>query len=316
MMKPEKTVYDDDINENLEETTRSSVVRPLLILLDGSNMNRRFRINKHQMTLGRDLKCDISLSDSRCSRHHARLIYKNFERPQDDPEVEIVDLNSTNGVFVNGMRAERHLLCDRDKILLGSLQFGFFLRDEHEIEADQRLYDLANIDPLTGLRNRGVFNAELNREFDRARRYGRHLALVMFDIDHFKRVNDTYGHQTGDYVLQELGRLTKANVRGHDIAARYGGEEFAIILPETSLEGAFNQAARLQNALSANPFHHEEHTFNLTISLGVAALEASLTSPDDLVKVTDRALYQAKADGRNCVCTWARGKVQSDNATC
>ncbi|MCE5230554.1 GGDEF domain-containing protein [bacterium] len=303
---PDKTVYDSEVSEQVEETTRRWIERPVLILLEGAGVNRRYRIDKPMMMMGRDLTNDIVLRDTRSSRRHAKLEYKNFLQSSDTQEIILHDMESTNGTFVNGVRITSHPLHDRDKILVGSTLFGFFLRDEAELEADQQLFHLASNDALTSLRNRGVLNMELEKEFDRARRYGRSLSLVMFDIDHFKHFNDTYGHQMGDSVLQEIGRLVKANIRFNDLGARYGGEEFAIILPETAIDGALIQAERLRVAVQNNIMPHDGASISVTISLGIAQLEAGITSVEELIRAADRALYQAKAEGRNCTC-WTSG---------
>jgi diguanylate cyclase (GGDEF)-like protein len=306
---PDQTVHDADIADHLSDTNRVSVGRPILIMLDGRDANKRHRIDKAELTLGRDQQSDVVLADNKCSRHHAKLHYSNFDKTCDTPQIEIEDLKSTNGVFVNGVKIERHKLNDRDKILLGSSLIGFFLRDESELEADQRLLFLASNDALTGLKNRGAFNMEVQREFERGRRYTRNVSLVLFDIDHFKRFNDTYGHQMGDFVLQELGRLVQSKIRGNDIAARYGGEEFAIILPETGIDGALIQAERLRASIANHAFSRDGTSFNITVSLGIAAIEPAIVSTDDFIRWADRALYRSKAEGRNRVSFARENKI-------
>jgi diguanylate cyclase (GGDEF)-like protein len=145
----------------------------------------------------------------------------------------------------------------------------------------------------------------MQKEFERAQRYGRSMSLVMFDIDHFKRFNDTYGHQMGDFVLQELGRLVKANIRNHDIGARYGGEEFTIILPETTLEGALIQAERTRSAIVRNDFNRGDVSVKITVSMGLACIDDTIAHVDELVRRADQALYKAKESGRNRIC-WMR----------
>ena len=312
---PDKTVYDSDVGDQLDETARAWVERPVLILLEGTCVNRRYRMDKPTFTIGRDLTNDIVLRDTRSSRRHTKISYRNFDTPDQPPDVELHDLDSTNGTFVNGVRVQKHLLRDRDKILIGSTVFGFFLRDEAELEADQQLFHMASNDALTGLRNRGVLNMELDKEFDRARRYGRALSLVMLDIDHFKRFNDSYGHLMGDKVLQELGRLIRGNIRLNDCGARYGGEEFAIILPETAIEGALIQGERLRAAVQQLRIPHDETNISITISMGIAQCEIGLTRVDQLIKAADMALYQAKADGRNCIRLCIGGNVSSPAST-
>lgn len=308
----DNTIFDSEVGDHLDDTVRAGV-RPVLIMLDGPDAHQqRVPVEKSELRLGRDIGGEIVLRDNRASRNHARLLYRNIACPDQDPEIVLLDNNSTNGTFVNGerVRGERRLR-DRDKILIGSTLMGFFIRDETEMQADERLYTLARLDALTTLLNRGSFNSEFQREFERALRYGRPLSLVMFDVDHFKRFNDTYGHQAGDYVLQELGRLIKSHTRGNDIAARYGGEEFAIILPETHLEGAVSQAERLRGAIQRHPFQYQGVSFALTVSLGLAEVEPETLLAEDLLKAADKALYQAKAEGRNRVCWMRLGSIRS-----
>jgi diguanylate cyclase (GGDEF)-like protein len=148
-------------------------------------------------------------------------------------------------------------------------------------------------DSLTGLGNRRAFDAALNHELARIRRTGGPVSLIMCDIDHFKKVNDTLGHQTGDLVLKELAEIIKASCRDLDVPARFGGEEFVILLPDTSLEGAALAAERLRAAVEAHVFPGAGH---VTVSLGVA--QAS-EHPEELVNQSDQAMYAAKRGGRN-----------------
>ena len=158
-------------------------------------------------------------------------------------------------------------------------------------------------DELTGLSNRRMFNYLIEREINRSRRYRRPLSLVMIDIDHFKKINDTWGHPVGDLVLRELGGLMRENFRRLDVPVRYGGEEFAVILPETSLEEAINFAERFRVKVEKATFMNGRERIPVTISLGVATIGNSPIAEDldadTLLQMADRALYQAKQSGRN-----------------
>ncbi|HWR29450.1 MAG TPA: sensor domain-containing diguanylate cyclase [Negativicutes bacterium] len=158
-------------------------------------------------------------------------------------------------------------------------------------------------DELTGLSNRRMFNYLMEREISRSRRYGRPLSLVMIDIDHFKKINDTWGHPAGDMILRELSASMRANFRRLDVPVRYGGEEFAIILPETSLEEAIHFAERFRVVIEQSQFAYGKDLISVTISLGVASIGNSPVSEeldsDALLQFADRALYQAKQSGRN-----------------
>ncbi len=276
--------------------------RPVLMVMDGENIKARHTIDQTEMVVGRDMTCDIVLGDTKSSRRHARLTYQNLDTPAAPPRIILRDLNSTNGVFVNGQKISEVELKDRDKIIIGTSEIKFCLRDESTLRAEQRLIELATTDALTTLRNRAVFDLEIQREWDRARRYERHLSLVMLDVDYFKHFNDTYGHQTGDQVLRDMGALIARNSRLSDISCRYGGEEIAIILPETSMERALIQAERIRSSVAAQSFGSAENPLKVTVSVGVAASRSSMEQAEDLIRAADEALYRAKQAGRNQVC--------------
>jgi len=169
--------------------------------------------------------------------------------------------------------------------------------------AYRKTQESARRDGLTQLYNHAAFQDFLEHEFDAFRRYNRPLSLIMFDIDHFKTINDTYGHQTGDFILQELAALGLASVRKADILARYGGEEFALILPDTDIARAQILADRLWKKVQEYGFQYNDTTLTITISLGVASASVGkLTHKEELIHAADTALYRAKTAGRNCWC--------------
>ena len=172
-------------------------------------------------------------------------------------------------------------------------------------EANEEIKRLSIMDPLTGCYNRGYLNLEVPKEILRASRYGRDLSILICDIDHFKKVNDTYGHQAGDHVLVEIiERLKRVTRRDIDWIARYGGEEFIIVLPETSLDAARIVGEKLRNTVASTPIQFQKHSIFVTASFGVAGFdprEQRLLSMDDLFREADRGLYQAKQNGRNQV---------------
>jgi diguanylate cyclase (GGDEF)-like protein len=162
---------------------------------------------------------------------------------------------------------------------------------------EEAIYLLATTDSLTGIANRREFTAILVREMDQTKRYGMPMALVMYDIDYFKRVNDTFGHDVGDQVLQTVTCLVKDNIRASDIVARWGGEEFMVLMPQTDLQDAGNTAEKLRLAIAG---HHFDQVNKLTVSFGVTAYEPQ-DDLNSLLKRVDDALYQAKERGRNRV---------------
>ncbi len=163
------------------------------------------------------------------------------------------------------------------------------------------LHNIATTDALTGLLNRREFNLRISEEFARAKRHKSPLSLALFDIDFFKKINDTHGHNAGDAILKELGSLISSNTRTCDIAARYGGEEFALILPETSQSKAYELMDRLRHLVETEIFNKTSRPVKATISVGVAQLDLTDAAPLDFCERADKALYKAKEGGRNRV---------------
>jgi two-component system cell cycle response regulator len=168
------------------------------------------------------------------------------------------------------------------------------------LDSNRKLEELTVTDPLTQLRNRRAFEQELATQFERARRYGRALSLIMVDIDHFKSINDTYGHPAGDAVLQELARILERDTRSSDLVARLGGEEFAVLLPETALFEAVQVAEKIRAAVASEELRAGGAAIRVTISAGAANVPHSeVPSAAELVQAADQALYRAKENGRN-----------------
>lgn len=172
-------------------------------------------------------------------------------------------------------------------------------REVQQAHAD--LEELSHRDPLTGIYNRRFMESELDKEFQRVVRYGGNLSVLFLDLDFFKKVNDTYGHQAGDQVLIEVTQRITSIARATDCLARYGGEEFAIILPETDTSGALIFANRVREIIEKTPIYHEEHVIPVTASLGLSEFYEGIESYDALLDQSDKALYMAKKQGRNCV---------------
>lgn len=172
-------------------------------------------------------------------------------------------------------------------------------REVQQAHAD--LEELSHRDPLTGIYNRRFMESELDKEFQRVVRYGGNLSVLFLDLDFFKKVNDTYGHQAGDQVLIEVTQRITSIARATDCLARYGGEEFAIILPETDTSGGLIFANRVREIIEKTPIYHEEHVIPVTASLGLSEFYEGIESYDALLDQSDKALYMAKKQGRNCV---------------
>ena len=267
-----------------------------LIVISGNLVGKMYKIagDFGEMTIGRTPKADIYINDDGVSRKHAKIQYGMGQ-------VQLIDLESTNGTFANGDLVKRYTLQDGDKIQIGSttiLKFSY--QDDIEEQFQKQLYDSATRDGLTGAFNKKHFLESLQNEFAFAARHRTRLSLLIFDIDHFKRVNDTHGHIAGDMVLKELSALVKEQLRLEDIFARYGGEEFALLLRETDEERAFVVAERLRRAVERYQFVYGDQVIPVTISLGVATFSGEQhTTPQELIKEADDFLYKAKRSGRN-----------------
>lgn len=166
--------------------------------------------------------------------------------------------------------------------------------------ANSQLEHLSRTDKLTQLNNRGYWEEQLKNDFTRFQRYQQPSSLVMFDIDHFKKVNDTYGHQAGDEVIRQVSQALRDNLRDIDIAGRYGGEEFGVILPGTDAEGARNFCERLRKHVESIVVEHDDNAIRFTISLGISEINNSIGSHTDWLEQSDQALYKSKENGRNC----------------
>ncbi|MCE1229246.1 MAG: GGDEF domain-containing protein [Firmicutes bacterium] len=267
-----------------------------LVIYAGSQLGRLFPLQAGENLIGRSPAAAITLPDEEVSRHHARLRVESRDR------LVLEDLGSTNGTFVNGQPLKKPLrLKQGDRIALGNHVLKVLALDHLERRFHETLLDQSTKDPLTGVANRGTILSELQNRFDLSHRHGRALSIVMGDLDHFKQINDTFGHGAGDQVLTRFGEILRQNMRGTDVAGRIGGEEFLLVLPETEREGAMLLAERLRNALASASVTLQEQAYQVTCSLGVAERHPEDRDAGTLLARADAALYQAKAEGRNRV---------------
>ncbi len=261
----------------------------------GQGMGTRYSLTDTPLVIGRGSDCEIRINDHSVSRRHARV----------QPGAEgyyAVDLQSTNGTFVNDVPASMHKLKDGDYLRVGNCIYRYLAGGNVEAEYHEEIYRLTIIDALTEIHNKRYLLEFLERELARTTRYRRPLALILFDLDLFKKINDEFGHLGGDFTLRELAACVKAVIRREELFARYGGEEFGVVLPETTQEGAVQVAERIRSMVEKHPFQFEGRPYNITISLGVLTTtgEEDLT-PSELIRQADEKLYQAKRDGRNRV---------------
>jgi diguanylate cyclase (GGDEF)-like protein len=273
-----------------------------LTVIEGHDFGCVFQLDKPENVLGRSDEADIKLDDGKASRRHLLVAVQQGADGNETVRVTAVDLNSKNGTYVNGDRISEVLLRNGDKIHIGDSILKFEVKDRLDLSYHERLYQQATRDALTGLWNRNHAQEEMEKFLSVASRHGRPFSLLLFDIDFFKSVNDTYGHDVGDNVLRFTAQAISQHLRAHDMAARYGGEEFIVLLPETAIEGAVIAAERLRQAVESIDFAPHGCPRRVTVSIGVAQFPACGRTPEELVKQADEALYRAKQSGRNRAC--------------
>jgi len=261
----------------------------------GPTMGARYPLTSSAVVVGRGEDCAIQIHDHSVSRRHARIDHRT-------DGFYVADLQSTNGTFVNDRPVTDTLLHDGDYLRVGNCIFRYLAGGNVEAEYHEEIYRLTIIDGLTQIHNQRYLLEFLDRELARSARHQRPQALILFDIDWFKTINDELGHLGGDFTLRELAACVKKTVRREDLFARYGGEEFAMVLVETTEQGATEVAERIRQSVEKYPFRFEDKPFSLTVSLGVAFTpgDATLTAAG-LVRIADEKLYQAKRAGRNRV---------------
>jgi diguanylate cyclase (GGDEF)-like protein len=265
-----------------------------LVVIYGLELGRKYNLLTPNVLIGRSSKADVQIDQESVSRNHAKIINTG-------KSMILRDLGSTNGTYVNDQLIDEYVLRDGDFVKIGRTIFKFLSGGNIENAYHEEIYRLTTIDGLTQIHNRRYFLEQLEREVSRSRRYRRDLSLLLFDIDRFKSINDTYGHLAGDYVLTQLATVVRGKIRREDIFARYGGEEFAIVLPEIDGPNAVALAEKLRKLVEKAPFKFEDTKIQVTVSIGIASLGPEEGDASDLVKRTDDKLYEAKEAGRNCV---------------
>jgi two-component system, cell cycle response regulator len=266
-----------------------------LVQLNGPRLGRRVVLGGEALRIGRDEDNELAVDLDTVSRHHAR-VYVEGEH------VLVEDLGSTNGTWVNDRElAGPTPLRSGDRLKVGGALFKFLTGDDVEAQYHETLYTLAISDGLTGVSNKRSLLEYLERELGRCHRHGRALSLLLFDLDHFKRINDTHGHVAGDAVLRELAQALQPLVRREQCFARYGGEEFALALPEDGPERARQLAEKLRQRVQEHAFVFDGQRIPVTVSIGVADLTPEMTEPEQLIQAADARLYAAKRAGRNQV---------------
>ena len=275
--------------------------RPSLIVLTGASFGEFFPLHSERTRIGRSLQCDIRIEDGSISRQHAEVIKRG-------EEVWLRDLKSANGTFLNGNPIGQSPIRvnEGDKITLGKMTIlRFSFNDSFDEAFQRRLYDAALRDGLTRAYNKRYLLERLDIELSFARRHHSPLSLIIFDVDHFKLVNDNHGHPVGDQVLIELVQRVQTLVRQEDIFGRYGGEEFVIVCRGNTLSEGLIVGERVRQVTAEAPFVFGRLSLPISVSVGVSAFpNVQVSTAGELISVADKALYQAKRGGRNRVVSF------------
>jgi diguanylate cyclase (GGDEF)-like protein len=265
---------------------------PCLVIISGDDIGRRFELSTQEVSIGRADNCTICVNTDQVSRRHATVqhILGRYY---------VVDMRSTNGTFVNEQKVDRAKLLDGDQIRVGKTVIKYT-----ESHVEQRYFEhafnLASMDALTGAFNKRYFDETFGKEVARAQQSRQSLSLVLFDIDFFKKINDTYGHPAGDAVLKNVASAVSAQLREGDALFRVGGEEFALLLAATQLDLATQAAEAVRGLIQTLVTDFMGTRIAATLSLGVAELGPG-EQPASLYQRADERLYAAKRGGRNRV---------------
>ncbi len=286
-----------DINAALAAAEEEAKAKPACLLVVGGELNGSiYDLPPGETVAGRNADCPIALDFQGISRRHF-IIHVAEEG------ATIQDLGSSNGTYVNNQKVEgTRKLVRGDMVKVGAVALKYLPKGDPERLTYDKLHEDANTDGLTKCYNKKFFNDALENEVKKSKLTGKPLTLIIFDLDHFKKLNDNFGHDAGDYVLKEKARLVREQgIRQGDVFARYGGEEFCILLPNTNLKQGFEIAERLRKLIEKHEFLYDGKRLPVTTSIGVADYRQGVTNGTDLFKRADSAVYKSKEGGRNQV---------------
>lgn len=282
-------VADDEEGNRSPDLSR----RPGIVFVNGQDAGQSFVLDRPHTVIGRASRCEIRVQEKDVSRRHAL-----FDLSMNG--VQIVDLRSRNGVFVNESRVQRCYIKHGDIIRLGGdLTLRFSWLSSTEIAFLEEMYDAAVFDPLTNAHNRRYFGNVLTRSAEQYVSGGRDMALLIVDLDNFKKLNDTFGHQVGDQALYHVASLIRSEMGEADTVCRFGGEEFAILLDRDDHAEALQVAEAIKNTVEDNPLVSGGVRIGMTVSIGVAMMREVNGDPDAVFALADARMYAAKEAGRN-----------------
>lgn len=287
----------DTLKVTLDSANRTPAT---LVLLVGpaSSIGKQWQLDGTDAVIGRSPSSTIFIDDRSVSKSHCKFIIRGSE-------TLIMDLESTNKTLINSQPLPPLTtvkLKNNDQVKVGNVIFKFLEKGNIESVSHKKTFDRGQIDAMTGAYNKGALESYAPEAIKRSDLIRKPLSLIVFDIDHFKKVNDTYGHAPGDYVIKEIARLVKDRlIRSEDFFSRFGGEEFVLILSATPVSIAADVAERIRATIESHKFDFEGTVIPITISLGVSVREPGGADWDSLFKKGDEALYKSKNRGRNQV---------------
>lgn len=273
--------------------TKAQGSPPCLVFIAGERVGHKLPLQCGRVEVGREPSCELMLVSDLVSRNHARLIV--------GPEQTLlIDLGSTNGTYVNDRRVRDRILQDGDRISFGDTVLKYLAQDNAEAAYHEEVFRLVSHDGLTEVYNRRYFDEQLAIRLTA----NTHLSLLLLDADHFKHINDTYGHGGGDAVLRTIAREVTAQLPAQGFVARIGGEEFAIVTwASPSDSNSTELAERIRSTIARTPVEFGEQKIAVTVSVGLVHIEPGHTyTKETLTRLADERLYTAKQSGRNRVC--------------
>ena len=266
-----------------------------LVVIRGPALGERFPLSKERMTIGRKRDAEICVDDDSVSRSHAEVVKKGSD-------FILCDLGSKNGTYCNDLAVKEQALCEGDLLRVGEVVLKYLGPNSVEYLYLNKIADQARKDGLTGLFNKQTFQIYLERNLLRCRDLQEPLSLLTMDLDYFKKINDTWGHAAGDFVLKEFADLASKMIRPTDLLARVGGEEFCLILPHTNLKEGEVVGERIRSRIAEHRFTFDGHPLPVTVSIGITERIDPGEEAAPLLARSDKALYQAKKQGRNRIC--------------
>jgi two-component system cell cycle response regulator len=306
------TNHDDDSRDISEKTSvvssdtfkgrisAADTAPPVIVVLIGppGYVGKQYPIASNDIVIGRSVETQVYIDDKSLSRSHAKFAIVNSE-------VSIIDLGSTNKTIVNGNALPPLAPCklhNNDQIKTGNVIFKFLEKGNIEALTNQTMYEKANRDALTGAHSKGSLLEKGPEAIKRSELLNEEMSIIVFDIDHFKKINDTHGHPAGDFVLKELSNIISSKlIRSNDYFARYGGEEFVLILSGGTAKMAAEIAERIRHTMETHAFVYDDKAIPVTISLGVVTKSTSDTDWSEIFDRADKAMYASKQGGRNRV---------------